>query len=80
MPQSLVTLAYLAAGLLFIFSLGGLSAQGTARRGNTLGIIGMAIAIVNLGPTRADELAAAKLEGRLGDVLPRLADTLIEAA
>ncbi len=52
MPQSLVTLAYLGAGLLFIFSLSGLSAQKTAARGNWLGIIGMALAIVatTLGP------------------------------
>jgi NAD-dependent SIR2 family protein deacetylase len=35
------------------------------------------IAIVNIGPTRADEMAAAKVEGRLGDVLPRLADELV---
>jgi NAD(P) transhydrogenase subunit beta len=46
MPQSLVTLVYLAAGLLFIFSLGGLSAQESARRGNVLGIIGMAMAVL----------------------------------
>src|SRR5687767_10703383 len=46
MPQSLVTLAYLAAGLLFIFSLSGLAAQHTARRGNVLGIIGMGLAVV----------------------------------
>ena len=32
MPQSLITLAYLAAALLFIFSLNGLSAQESARR------------------------------------------------
>ena len=37
---------------------------------------GVPIAIVNLGPTRADEMAAAKVEGRLGLVLPRLADEL----
>lgn len=37
---------------------------------------GVPIAIVNLGPTRADEMAAAKVEGRLGAVLPRLADEL----
>jgi NAD-dependent SIR2 family protein deacetylase len=37
---------------------------------------GLPIAIVNLGPTRADEMAAAKVEGRLGLVLPRLADEL----
>ena len=46
MPQSLVTLAYLFAGLLFIFSLNGLAAQSTARRGNVLGIIGMALAVL----------------------------------
>ena len=37
MPETLVTIAYLAAGLLFIFSLGGLSAQESARRGNVFG-------------------------------------------
>jgi NAD(P) transhydrogenase subunit beta len=37
---------YLIAGVLFIMSLGGLSTQETARRGNVYGIIGMAIAIV----------------------------------
>ncbi len=52
LPQSLVTLAYIAAGLLFIFSLSGLSAQESARRGNLLGMIGMALAVVAtaLGP------------------------------
>jgi NAD+-dependent protein deacetylase sirtuin 4 len=37
---------------------------------------GVPIGIVNLGPTRADDLAAVKVEGRLGSVLPRLADSL----
>ena len=37
--------AYLVAGVLFILALRGLSSQETARRGNTYGIIGMAIAI-----------------------------------
>ncbi len=40
-----VTLAYLAAAVLFILSLRGLSSQERARRGNVYGIIGMAIAI-----------------------------------
>jgi NAD-dependent SIR2 family protein deacetylase len=35
------------------------------------------IAVINIGPTRADEMAAAKVEGRLGDVLPALADELL---
>ena len=41
MPESLVTVAYIVAGLLFIMSLSGLSAQATAGRGNLLGIVGM---------------------------------------
>jgi len=45
LPESLVTIAYIAAGLLFILSLGGLSAQESARRGNMLGIVGMLIAV-----------------------------------
>ena len=44
MPETLVTVAYLAAGILFILSLGGLSAQESARRGNLFGMLGMAIA------------------------------------
>ncbi|MBP7779231.1 MAG: Re/Si-specific NAD(P)(+) transhydrogenase subunit beta [Acidobacteria bacterium] len=46
MPESLVTVAYIVAGLLFIMSLSGLSAQATAARGNIYGIVGMAIAAV----------------------------------
>src|SRR5918993_3990626 len=46
MPETLVTIAYLAAGILFIFSLGGLSAQESARRGNLFGMAGMAIAVL----------------------------------
>jgi NAD(P) transhydrogenase subunit beta len=42
--ENLVTVAYLVAGVLFILSLGGLSNQETARRGNWFGIIGMVIA------------------------------------
>ena len=38
-------LAYLASGVLFILALRGLSNPETSRRGNTLGMIGMAIAI-----------------------------------
>ena len=41
-------MAYLAAGMLFILSLGGLSKQETARRGNTYGIIGMVLAMVTV--------------------------------
>ncbi len=45
MPETLVTISYLVAGILFIFSLGGLSAQESARRGNLFGMIGMALAV-----------------------------------
>lgn len=46
MPEGLITIAYLVASILFILSLGGLSQQGTARRGNLYGIAGMGLAIV----------------------------------
>ncbi len=45
MPNML-SLAYLIAAVLFVFSLGGLSRHETARRGNACGIIGIAIAIL----------------------------------
>ncbi len=41
---SQATVAYLTAGVCFILSLGGLSRQETARRGNWLGVLGMLIA------------------------------------
>ncbi len=50
MKTGLITIAYIAASALFILSLGGLSKQETARRGNWYGIIGMLIA---LGATAA---------------------------
>ena len=46
MSQSLVTMSYIVATILFIFSLSGLSNQETARRGNYYGMLGMAIAII----------------------------------
>jgi proton-translocating NAD(P)+ transhydrogenase subunit beta len=45
MMLSLERLAYIAAALLFILSLRGLSAQTTARRGNLYGTIGMLLAV-----------------------------------
>jgi len=44
-PEQLV-IVYLLAGVLFIRSLGGLSRQETASRGNTYGLIGMALAML----------------------------------
>ncbi|HSR63546.1 MAG TPA: NAD(P)(+) transhydrogenase (Re/Si-specific) subunit beta, partial [Gammaproteobacteria bacterium] len=46
MNQGLVTAAYIAATILFILALGGLSHQETSRRGNIYGIIGMTIAVL----------------------------------
>ena len=46
MQTSLITIAYIAASALFILSLGGLSRQETARRGNLYGILGMLIALI----------------------------------
>lgn len=37
---------------------------------------GVPIGIINIGPTRADEMAAAKVEGPLGRILPQLAEAL----
>lgn len=45
MRDSLITIAYIAAGALFILSLGGLAQQETARRGNFYGIAGMILAL-----------------------------------
>ncbi|MBF0124498.1 MAG: Re/Si-specific NAD(P)(+) transhydrogenase subunit beta [Magnetococcales bacterium] len=46
MSQGLLTVSYIAASVLFILSLGGLSAQESARRGNLYGVAGIVIAIV----------------------------------
>jgi NAD(P) transhydrogenase subunit beta len=45
MPEGLTIVAYLIAGILFILSLAGLSAQESARRGNLYGIAGMLLAV-----------------------------------
>jgi NAD(P) transhydrogenase subunit beta len=52
MSASLATVAYIGAIILFIMSLGGLSNPETARRGNFLGMAGMALAVLAtvLGP------------------------------
>ncbi|HPT50337.1 MAG TPA: Re/Si-specific NAD(P)(+) transhydrogenase subunit beta [Accumulibacter sp.] len=52
MSESLATVSYLGATILFILCLGGLSNPETSRRGNLYGIVGMTIAVLAtvLGP------------------------------
>lgn len=52
MTANLATVCYIAATILFILSLGGLSNPETARRGNLFGVIGMTLAVLAtvLGP------------------------------
>jgi proton-translocating NAD(P)+ transhydrogenase subunit beta len=74
LPETLVTIAYLVAGILFIFSLGGLSAQESARRGNLYGIIGMALAVgvTAFGPHAASYgvlIGALVIGGGIGTAL-----------
>ena len=46
MSSDLVALLYLVAGVLFILALRGLSSPETSRRGNYMGMVGMAIAVL----------------------------------
>jgi NAD(P) transhydrogenase subunit beta len=46
LSPGIVTVSYIAATILFILALGGLSNQETARRGNWYGITGMTIALI----------------------------------
>ena len=68
MNASIAALAYLAAGVLFILSLRGLSSPETSRRGNTFGMVGMALAVgvtlLTLGTTGAlDPMTLGLLAG-----------------
>ncbi|HEX4763359.1 MAG TPA: Re/Si-specific NAD(P)(+) transhydrogenase subunit beta [Usitatibacter sp.] len=63
MSPSLVTVSYIAATILFILSLGGLSNPETSRRGNLYGMVGMAIAVL---ATVAGRVAPAGLAWVVG--------------
>jgi H+-translocating NAD(P) transhydrogenase subunit beta len=78
MSESLTSVAYIAATILFILSLGGLSNPETSRRGNLYGMIGMTIAVLAtlLGPRVTGGgiawiLAALVLGGGIGLYLAR---------
>jgi NAD(P) transhydrogenase subunit beta len=59
--EGIITASYIAATILFILALGGLSNQETARRGNWYGIIGMSIALVATVLGKVDQSAYAIL-------------------
>ena len=73
MNANFAAVAYLVSGVLFILALRGLSSPETSRRGNTLGMTGMAIAIVTtlltlwgagaLDPTTIGMILAGVLAG-----------------
>ncbi len=76
LPVGVVTVSYIAATVLFILALGGLSNQETARRGNWYGITGMAIALLATVFGRVSEnydllIVALLIGGSIGIVLAR---------
>ena len=80
MSAGLVSAAYIGATILFILTLGGLSHQETARRGNIYGIIGMTIAVLATiaGPQVTDNIAVIitmmLIGGAVGITLARKVD------
>ena len=77
MSEGLVTVSYLGAIILFILTLGGLSHQETARKGNIYGIIGMTIAVLAtiFGPQVTTNIhliiIAMLIGGSIGIILAR---------
>jgi NAD(P) transhydrogenase subunit beta len=82
MNANLATLAYLVCGVLFILALRGLSSPETSRRGNQMGMLGMAIAIATTlaliattgaldGVTIAIIAAGIAVGGSVGAVIAR---------
>jgi NAD(P) transhydrogenase subunit beta len=79
MSNDLVALLYLAAGVLFVLALRGLSSPETSRRGNYLGMAGMAIAVVTtLAVARPSDaatwgmiLGGIAIGGTIGAVIAR---------
>ena len=65
---NIAAVLYLVSGVLFILALRGLSSPASARRGNTFGIVGMAIAVVTtlLIAAPSDMLSWALIIGGIG--------------
>lgn len=66
MSDSLVTVSYIVAAVLFVLSLAGLSHQETARRGVVLGIAGMVLALAATAAGGAFAKSATPEHGLLG--------------
>src|SRR5262249_62204896 len=79
MNPNLVALLYLAAGVLFIMALRGLSSPESARRGNVYGMVGMTIAVLTTLAQLSDTsaltwiliIAGLGIGGRIGAALAR---------
>ncbi|UYY57493.1 NAD(P)(+) transhydrogenase (Re/Si-specific) subunit beta [Sphingomonas sp. S2-65] len=65
-----VALAYLVAGVCFILALRGLSSPVTSQRGNRLGMIGMAIAVVTTLVTHVPMAGVPDAVGAVGAMVP----------
>ncbi|MDP9424277.1 MAG: NAD(P)(+) transhydrogenase (Re/Si-specific) subunit beta [Pseudomonadota bacterium] len=66
-PPAWVLLAYLISGICFILALRGLSSPASSQRGNRLGMIGMAIAVVTTLIVHAPTTGGAVRTGRASD-------------
>lgn len=75
MSSGILTMAYLASGILFVLSLGGLSQHETAKRGNTFGALGIVIAVIatmlgtDIGTGYTILIATLVIGGVIGAVL-----------
>ena len=76
MSDSFTIFAYLVSGVFFILTLRGLSSPETSRQGNTLGMVGMTIAVVTtfISPAVQDYLwiiIAIAIGGFIGTVIAK---------
>jgi len=79
MPSGILTVSYIASAILFILSLGGLSRQETARRGNQYGVIGMALAVIATVGAASGWFGQAQSIGLDSEGLSMLAMSIVPA-